>query len=180
MQKANYDVSDGQAVQKALTEEYKNWDGRLLNLIQAADSEQVTPRSLFMLPVGMRWEGRPGLTLLGDAAHLMTPFIGEGVNTAMRDAVGLDEAIDLAIQDGGGEANLHRRIRAYEHDMFARVTPVQAKTEDMMHLMFSEGAPRTVIEKWSIRAMRDEMNWFLFIFFRLYVYVYFFFFKLFH
>ncbi|KAK0511598.1 hypothetical protein JMJ35_006171 [Cladonia borealis] len=178
MREAGYNVSDGKAVKKALIEEYKNWDGRLLKLIQAADAEKVTPRSLFMLPVGMRWESRPGLTLLGDAAHLMTPFVGEGVNAAMRDAVGLAEAIDLAIQDGGGKECLHGRIRKYEDEMFARVTPVQAKTEDMMHLMFAEGAPRTVIEKWSIRAMKDEMNLFLFTLFRLYVYIYFFCFKM--
>ena len=180
MQEAGYDVSDGKAVKKALTEEYKDWDGRLLKLIQAADSENVTPRSLYMLPVGMRWESRPGLTLIGDAAHLMTPYVGEGVNAAMRDAVGLAEAIDLAIQDGGGKERLHGRIREYENKMFARVTRVQAKTEDMMHLMFAQGAPRTVIEKWSIRAMKDEMNGFLFMLFRLYVYVHFFCFKILH
>ena len=178
MRTAGYDVSDGKAVKKALIEEYRNWDGRLLKLIQAADAEKVTPRSLFMLPVGMRWENRPGLTLLGDAAHLMTPFVGEGVNAAMRDAVELAEAITRAIQDGGGNENLHGRIRKYEEDMFARVTPVQAKTEDMMHLMFTPGAPRTVIERWSIRAMKDEMNVVLFAMFWVYVHVYFFCFKL--
>ena len=180
MKEAGYNVSDSKAVKKALTEEYKNWDGRLVKLIQAADPESVTPRSLFMLPVGMRWESRPEITLLGDAAHLMTPFIGEGVNAAMRDAVGLAEAIDLAIRDGGGKSALGGRIREYENEMFARVTPIQAKTEDMMHLMFAEGAPRTVIEKWSIRAMKEEMNAFLFILFRLYVYIHFFFFKVFY
>ena len=180
MQEAGYDVSDGKAVKKALTEEYKNWDGRLLKLIQAADAESVIPRSLFMLPVGMRWESRSGLTLLGDAAHLMTPFVGEGVNAAMRDAVGLAEAIDLAIKDGGGKERLDKRLRTYESEMFARVTPIQAKTEDMMHLMFTNGAPRTVIEKWSIRAMKDEMNVILFTLFRFYVYIHFFCFKMFY
>ena len=178
MKEAGYDVSDGKAMKKALTKEYKDWDGRLLQLIQAADAENVTPRSLFMLPVGMRWKSRPGLTLLGDAAHLMTPFIGEGVNAAMKDAVDLAEAIGLAIEDGKEKECLHGRIREYEDKMFARVTPIQAKTEDMMHMMFTEGAPRTVIEKWSIRAMKDEMNAFLFVLFQLCVYVYFFFFKL--
>ena len=178
MPEAGHDVSDGKAVKEALTEEYRDWDRRLLKLIEAADAETVTARLLFMLPVGMRWESKPGLTLLGDAAHLMTPFIGEGVNAAMRDAVGLAEAIDSAIRDGGGKESLHGRIRKYEEEMFVRVAPVQAKTEDMMHLMFAKGAPRTTIEKWSIRAMKDEMNLFLFTLFRLYICVHFFFFKM--
>ena len=178
MRTAGYDVSDGKAVKKALMEEYRNWDARLLQLIQAADSNKVTPRSLFMLPVSMRWEMQPGLTLLGDAAHLMTPFVGEGVNAAMREAVELVEAIARAIHDGGGKETLNARIREYEMDMFARVRPVQAKTEDMMHLMFMPGAPRTLIERWCIQAMKDELNVVFFALFWVCVRVYFFCFKL--
>lgn len=62
----------------------------------------------------------------------------------MRDAVELAEAIKLAIQDRGGKECLQRRVRNYKTEMFARVTPVQAKTEEMMRLMFAEGAPRSV------------------------------------
>ncbi|KAL9033329.1 MAG: hypothetical protein Q9214_007567, partial [Letrouitia sp. 1 TL-2023] len=99
MQEAKFDVWDGAAVKKALSEEFRDWDPQLLTMIQAADDDSITSRSLFMLPVGMRWDTKPGMTILGDAAHLMTPFVGEGVNSALRDAVDLAEAVLDAVRE---------------------------------------------------------------------------------
>ncbi len=180
MEEAEYDVHDGKQVKAHLAETYKNWEPKVQKLMQAADDDSVISRSLFMLPVGFRWDNKPGVTLLGDSAHLMTPFIGEGVNTAMRDAVELANAIEGAIKSGGGKANLDQRIKQYESEMFERVEPITQKTEDMMKLMlFTQGAPRTVMERWCIRALQDELNSFVLMLFRLYVYTNFFFFKIF-
>ena len=69
----------------------------------------------------------------------------------------------------------------YEQEMFERVEPVTTKTEDMMKLMlFTEGAPRTVMESWCVTAMKDELSSFVLALFRVYVYIKFFFFKLFY
>ena len=180
MEEAGYDVQDGKQVKEHLAQTYKNWDPKVRKLMQVADDDSVISRSLFMLPVGFRWDNKPGVTLIGDSAHLMTPFIGEGVNSAMRDAVEMANAIETAIKDGGSKANLDQRIKQYESEMFERVEHITQKTEDMMKLMlFTPGAPRTVMERWCIRALQDELNSFVLVLFRMYVYVNFFFFRMF-
>lgn len=96
--------------------ELDGWDPRLRQFIELADLGAV-PRNLYMLRVGITWANKPGLTLLGDAAHVMTPFAGEGVNLAMTDAMKLAQAIDKAAKKGTREA-LNAQVQAYEEDMF--------------------------------------------------------------
>jgi 2-polyprenyl-6-methoxyphenol hydroxylase-like FAD-dependent oxidoreductase len=70
---------------------FADWAPTLTYLIERGDFIAVRP--LYALPVGYTWESKPGITLLGDAAHLMSPFGGEGVNLALADAVDLAEAL---------------------------------------------------------------------------------------
>jgi hypothetical protein len=62
--------------------------------------------------------GLPIVTLIGDAAHPMSPFKGQGANQALLDAVQLADA--LAIADFGAPAAAAALVRESERRMHAR------------------------------------------------------------
>lgn len=149
-----------EAMKSACLDELEGWDPRLLKFIEMSDADAVS-RNLYMLSVGNSWTNRPGITLLGDAAHVMTPFAGEGVNLAMSDAMKLAAAIESAARVGTTEA-LHTEIKAYEEDMFKRATVVQQTTFNMMSAsLLSEGALDSNIEKYIMTAAGDHLPSFL-------------------
>ena len=78
-------------VRAAAVEVFGGWAPVLTDMIRQGDFLGV--RAIHALPIGHRWTSRPGLTLLGDAAHLMSPFAGEGVNLALADAADLAETL---------------------------------------------------------------------------------------
>jgi 2-polyprenyl-6-methoxyphenol hydroxylase-like FAD-dependent oxidoreductase len=138
-----------------LSTKYKDWDPRLKQALELADG-RCTPRSLYMLPIGTKWEHKQGLTLIGDAAHLMTPYAGEGVNQALDDAMHLAKAINGAANKD--DAALDKAIKAFEKDMFARILPIQELTwgllQDWMH---TPGAPKTVMAKSMSRHIKHRL-----------------------
>ncbi|MGW2416724.1 FAD-dependent oxidoreductase [Streptomyces tubercidicus] len=109
---AGVDPEDTEAVRAALLRAFAGWDERLLVLITDNDGPYVN-RPLFVLPAPHTWPHTPGVTLLGDAAHLMTPFGGNGANFAMLD--GCELALAVARHDTLDEA-----VTAYERTMLAR------------------------------------------------------------
>lgn len=145
-----YDTTNGPEVKKALLNEYADWAGDLQDLIRCADDD-VFPRQLYMLPVGHRWESRGGFTLIGDAAHLMTPFAGVGVNMAMLDALELAQEI-IASTKTGGASPLANAVRAFEQGMFERAEKDAGASKRNMELMFGDDAPEGLVKKFAERA----------------------------
>lgn len=107
-----FDASQPQVARRWLLEQFADWSPSLLALLQESN-DQFAVRPLYMLPGGHRWEARAGVTLLGDAAHLMSPFAAEGVNLAMLDAAELACALSDRQQ-------LAEAVHSYEQAMFER------------------------------------------------------------
>lgn len=71
------DFTDTEAAKAGVLTSFEGWDEALRALVGDADGALV-PRPIHALPVGHRWDRVPGVTLLGDAAHLMSPFMRRG------------------------------------------------------------------------------------------------------
>ncbi|WP_217168016.1 NAD(P)/FAD-dependent oxidoreductase [Streptomyces sp. AC512_CC834] len=111
---------DTDGIRAHLLDEYAGWAPRILRMITENDGAYVD-RPLFALPVPHTWRHSPGVTLLGDAAHLMPP-LGVGVNLAMLDAAEL--ALALA-----GSATVDDAVHTYEKTMLPRSAETAAMLE---------------------------------------------------
>jgi 2-polyprenyl-6-methoxyphenol hydroxylase-like FAD-dependent oxidoreductase len=108
---AGVSFDDTAAVRAYLLRMLEGWDESLLDLVRHNDGAFVD-RPVFVLPVPHSWEHVPGITLLGDAAHLMPP-VGLGANLAMLDGADLANALIT-------EPTVDDAVRAYESVMLPR------------------------------------------------------------
>ena len=82
--------------------------------------------------------------MLGDAAHLMSPFGGEGANLAMLDGAELALAIASDFSPYSAET-LDSAIIRYEQEMFARGNAAAADSDsNMTEFISEEGVARGV------------------------------------
>jgi 2-polyprenyl-6-methoxyphenol hydroxylase-like FAD-dependent oxidoreductase len=119
------DWNDEESARKTLVDHYFSHIHDDLKRVIFSSKESVAARALYELPVGFRWPSRSGVTLIGDAAHVFTPFAGEGVNVGMKDALVLAQEI---VKVCNGEKSLKTGVNDYEEEMFPRSTKAAIKT----------------------------------------------------
>ncbi|MFE3944876.1 FAD-dependent oxidoreductase [Streptomyces sp. NPDC059118] len=131
------DFTDAAAATQRIAQEFDDWAPEITALITDSDIAPVL-RPHYALPTGHRWDRVPGVTLLGDAAHLSVPN-GEGANLAMYDGAELGKAI--AAHPG----DIERALTVYEQAMFPRSTEAAADGMQLNELLFGDDAPHSLI-----------------------------------
>lgn len=147
--------------QKMLDRFYSDWHEEAQSLVLNADDE-IYVRPMYMLPVGLTWESKPGVTVIGDAAHLMTPFAGVGVNVAMEDALELSREIRAGHDAGEWSSqdslrkSLAQAIQRYEKSMWARAEENAKATWMYLGLFFNQRGGHAMIEHFEEQKAKEK------------------------
>jgi 2-polyprenyl-6-methoxyphenol hydroxylase-like FAD-dependent oxidoreductase len=106
---------------------------------------------MYILPAGNAWEHRTGATVIGDAAHLMGPWAGEGVNLAMWDSLLLTHIISKAHETAGKDAVSFQSVldplmKDFEVNMVARAKEKAEESFSNGQMMFGEDGAKAFAE----------------------------------
>lgn len=138
--KSEIDFKNGKQILQWFKNEYANWDRIWLELFEV-ENTTFTPRPQYCVPLDQHWEAKTNITLIGDAAHWMPPYAGEGVNMAMLDALELSESLtSKAFTD------VQLAIAHYEAQMFTRFAEVGKETLYNTKFMHSPDGLKKLLE----------------------------------
>lgn len=119
-------------IKEQLLHDFSDWDEDLKKYIEYAGDDLLL-RRIYKLPIGFKWENQSNLTLIGDAAHLMSPFAGEGVNMAFYDAYLLAKALKE-------NNNLQDALKEYEAHMYKASEQSASESQANLEEMFGDNA----------------------------------------
>lgn len=137
------DYTDKAQVLEWFKTTYYEWSSIWYELFENAATPFI-PRPIYCMPLDQTWNALPNATMLGDAAHVMPPFAGEGANMAMLDALELSECLT-----SDEYPTLKEAISSYEITMRNRAAKAAKESLENGERMHSEKAPVTMVGMFS-------------------------------
>ena len=133
------DADDDRAGLSFVAQQFAQWASHLTRLSTGSIAAAAI-RPTDALASGVAWQRVPGVTLVGDAAHLMSPFAGKGANLAMLDGAELVRAIVDHPDD------IEAALSTYETALFPRSREIAQISADNLALSFGDAAPGGVAD----------------------------------
>jgi 2-polyprenyl-6-methoxyphenol hydroxylase-like FAD-dependent oxidoreductase len=118
LEEEGVNINDWDAVKVYLLRYFEDWADTFKELLLATEEFMGIP--IKFMELGERWPEHQNITMIGDAAHVMPPFGGQGANLGLLDALTLCNNLT-----DGRFTDMQSALDDYEQQMFTYVKPVQ-------------------------------------------------------
>lgn len=140
------DFDNKQQVLVWFKQEFSNWSEEWHEFF-TNEAVYFIPRPQYYFPFDQSWETQENLTMIGDAAHRMPPYAGEGANVALQDAFELAEVLM-----NGEFADIKTALSYFEKEMVKRGAAATKNTLENTQRMFAKNGLQ------QIKAFFDEVK----------------------